>query len=113
MQTIRSEIWATAFLRRHNNLGNICVISRRGDPVAGQVWIELDHLDGSISLFTPAPNLMIVENVDDKAFLCRLDHAPRSEVEKRVKQEADFDPDFWLITLECRSGEHGLHVLSG
>ena len=27
---LRSDLWTSAFVRRHNNLGNICVISRKG-----------------------------------------------------------------------------------
>ena len=55
MSTLRSDLWCGVFVRRHNDLGNMCVVVRRGDPIAGQVFIEVDHLDGTRSLFTPAP----------------------------------------------------------
>ena len=51
MSTLRADLWCAVFVRRHNDLGNMCVVSRRGDPIAGQVWIEVDHLDGSVTLF--------------------------------------------------------------
>lgn len=112
MPSIRSELWCAAFVRRHNNLGHICVISRRGDSVAGQVWVEVDHIDGSMSLFTPAPSLMRSEEDADWAFIQRFERVPFKEVANRIRQEAEFDPDFWLITLESRTGEHGLKVIS-
>src|SRR5690606_39927755 len=49
--------WCMAFVRRHNDLGDMCVVVRRGDPIAGQVFIEVDHLDGTRPLYTPAPTL--------------------------------------------------------
>ena len=111
MSSIRAEIWCAAFVRRHNNLGNICVISKKGDPVAGQVWIEIDHLDNTLSLFTPAPSLLKNQNEDEWAFVCRFERAPAQEVKKRIALETGYDPDFWLITLESRSGEHGLNIV--
>lgn len=112
MSSIRAEIWCAAFVRRHNNLGNICVISRKGDPIAGQVWVETDHLDGTFSLFTPAPDLLKDQSDDEWAFVCRFDHAPADEVQQRIELEAGYDPDFWLITLESPSGEHGLKLIA-
>ncbi|NMA99729.1 MAG: DUF1491 family protein, partial [Phyllobacteriaceae bacterium] len=47
MSRLRSDIWCMAFVRRHNDLGNMCVVARRGDPIAGQIFIEVDHLDGT------------------------------------------------------------------
>ena len=39
----RSDLWTAAFVRRHNDLGHMCVVARRGDPIAGQIFIEIDH----------------------------------------------------------------------
>lgn len=109
--SLRAEIWCAAFVRRHNNLGSICVISRRGDPIAGQVWVEVDHLDGNSSLFCPAPRILLDEDDDTWRFECRLDRVSYDLVKKRVDQEAKFDPDFWLLTLESRKGDYGLEVV--
>ena len=50
---LRTDLWAAAFVRRHNDLGHFCVVERRGDPIAGQLFIELDHLNGTKSLYVP------------------------------------------------------------
>jgi len=96
MDSIRSAIWCAAFVRRHNDLGHICVLSKKGDPVAGQVWIEVDHLDGSASLFSPAPALLRPEGELDWVFQCRFERAPVEKISRRISQP---------------KGEHGLSVV--
>ena len=51
----RTDLWVAAFVRRHNDLGEICVVVSRGDPIAGQIFIEIDHLDGRRLTAHPAP----------------------------------------------------------
>jgi hypothetical protein len=111
MQHLRTDLWVAAFLRRHNDLGHICVVMRRGDPIAGQVWIELDHLDGSRSLFAPAPLGAGQEDAIDRQFQRRFDHASPADVAARLTREADFDPDFWLVSLEMRGEAPGIEVV--
>ena len=72
---LRSDLWASAFVRRHNNLGHICVVSRRGDAVAGQIFIEIDHLNGKVSLLTPAPSTARAEGDEDRLFVRRFERA--------------------------------------
>ena len=45
---LRTDLWTSAFVRRHNDLGHICVVARRGDPLAGQIFLEVDHLNGTV-----------------------------------------------------------------
>lgn len=108
---LRSDLWCAVFVRRHNDLGHFCTVLRRGDAIAGQVFIEVDHLDGTVSLYTPAPAALLPEESADRLFQRRFDHAKPEEVRARVEREAAFDPDFWLLTLELRSGDLGLLVL--
>lgn len=104
----RSDLWVAAFVRRRNDLGQICVISRRGDALAGQIFIEVDHLNGEMSLFTPAPLVGREGNPDDRVFECRLDHVAPPEIRARIAREEEFDPDFWLISLEARGSDFGI-----
>lgn len=108
MSPLRSDIWVAAFVRRHNDLGHICVVSRRGDPIAGQIFVTLDHLNGTMSLFTPAPTAAREEETADRIFQLRLDHAEPAKVTERIAREADFDPDLWVIDLEMRNGDLGI-----
>jgi hypothetical protein len=108
---LRSDLWVAAFVRRHNDLGRVCVVARRGDPIAGQVFIEVDHLNGTCSLFTPASAAMRETDDADRMFVCRFDHVTPNKVSERVLREADFDPDFWVLSVEMRAGELGLEVV--
>jgi len=112
MTSIRAEIWCAAFVRRHNDLGNICVVSRRGDAIAGQVWIEVDHINGRSSLFIPAPDFMQARDEVDWPFQCIFDRSENKLVQERIERETNFDPDFWLLTLESPVGDHGLNVIA-
>ncbi len=111
MTSIRAEIWCAAFVRRHNDMGNICVVSRRGDAIAGQVWIEVDHINSKSSLFIQAPDFMQTGDELDLPFQCIFDRVENKLVQERIEREANFDPDFWLLTLESPAGEHGLNVI--
>lgn len=106
MQRLRADLWSAAFVRRHNDLGHICVVARRGDPVAGQIWIEIDHLNDRYSLFSPAPSVL-VEDDGDWVFQCRFDRVEAVKVSERLAREAAYDPDFWIISLELRQGDFG------
>ena len=111
MSLLRSDIWCSAFVRRQNNLGNMCVVSRRGDLIAGQVFIEVDHLDGTVSLFTPAP---MASRKDDAAlvFQRRFSRAEPAKVRERIAQEIKFDPDLWVIGVDSRGDDLGIEVVA-
>ena len=111
MRALRSDLWCGVFVRRHNDLGNMCVVSRRGDPIAGQVFIEVDHLDGTRSLFTPAP---MASRQDDAslAFQRRFSHVEPPKVAERIAQEVKFDPDLWVLSLDLRGDDPGIEVVA-
>lgn len=109
MSSLRSDLWCMAFVRRHNDLGHMCVVARRGDPIAGQVYIEVDHLDGTRSLYTPAPML----SRDDGAglvFQRRFAHADPMTVRDRIERESAFDPDLWVLCIDLRSDDLGIDL---
>ncbi len=87
----------------------MCVVVRKGDPVAGQIWVEVDHLNGTISLYTPAPAGMAADD-GERHFEKRYDQTTPEKVRERVQQEIGFDPDVWVISLEMRTGDPGLNV---
>jgi len=107
----RSDLWCSAFIRRHNDLGHICVVARKGDPIAGQIFIEIDHLDGTRSLFTPAP---LVSRRDDVGlvFQKRYARVEPAKVSERIAQEARFDPDLWVLSLDLRGDDPGIEIIA-
>ena len=107
----RSDLWASAFVRRHNDIGEPCVVSRKGDPIAGQIFIEIDHLNGTVSLLTPAPATARRDDDADRLFVRRFDHGDAAAVAARIAREAEFDPDLWVLSLEMRGGDAGVTVV--
>jgi hypothetical protein len=110
---LRSDLWASAFVRRHNNVGEPCVVSRRGDPIAGQIFIEIDHLNGTVSLLTPAPSAARAEGDEDRLFVKRFDRVEPAVVRDRIAREANFDPDLWVLSVEMRGDDAGVTLVRG
>jgi hypothetical protein len=110
VSALRSDIWCGVFVRRHNDLGNMCVVARRGDPIAGQVFIEVDHLDGTRSLFTPAP---MASRPDDArlVFQRRFSRVEASKVSERITREIEFDPDLWVLSVDLRGDDVGIDLI--
>jgi len=106
----RTDLWVSAFVRRHNDIGHMCVVTRRGDPIAGQIFVEVDHLNGEVSLYTPAPATSRLDDTESRLFQLRLDHVEPLKVRERIEREQDFDPDLWVVSLELRSGDIGIEV---
>ncbi|MGV8854335.1 MAG: DUF1491 family protein [Devosia sp.] len=111
MSLLRSDLWCGVFVRRHNDLGHMCVVSRRGDPIAGQVFIEVDHLDGTVCLYTPAPMLSRTQDEAGLVFQRRLSHVEPAKVRERIAREADFDPDLWVLSLDLRGDDIGIDLI--
>ena len=105
---LRTDLWVSAFVRRHNDLGEICVIVRRGDAIAGQIFIEVDHLNGQVSLLCPAPATAAMEDDADRIFVRRIARGEPAKVAERVAREIKYDPDLWVISIETRSLELGV-----
>jgi hypothetical protein len=106
----RSDLWVAAFVRRHNDIGHICVVARKGDPIAGQIFIEIDHLNGTGSLLTPAPSSARAEGDEDRLFVRRFERAEPQVIRDRIAREADFDPDLWVLALEMRGDDPGVTI---
>ena len=110
---LRSDLWASAFVRRHNDIGEPCVVSRKGDPIAGQIFIEIDHLNGTVSLLTPAPSAARAEGDEDRLFVRRFSRVEPAVVRERIEQESRFDPDLWVLSVEMRGDDAGVTLARG
>jgi hypothetical protein len=106
----RTDLWTAAFVRRHNDIGHICVVVRKGDPIAGQIFIEIDHLNGTASLLTPASSIAREDGDQDRLFVWRFQHAEPQVIRDRIAREADFDPDLWVLALEMRGDDAGVTI---
>ena len=106
---VKSEIWVRAYLRRCQSEGVPIVIVRRGDEAAGAIFICVDRLDGTVSLYGPAP-AGLTESESGRRWVRCLGQHPVSEADAGLylARQREFDPDLWIIEIEDRGGRHFL-----
>ena len=109
---LKSSIWVAAYVRRCDIEGAFAAVRRRGADEAGAVFIKLNRLDGTGTLYGPAPQTMFAETQPtDRLFTAILGNAtpvPDADIEARLAREIRFDPDVWIVEVEDRAGRHFL-----
>jgi hypothetical protein len=106
---LRSDFWVSAYLRRCGVEGVEAVLRRRGAAEAGAIFVKVDRLDGTASLFGPAPQLF-VDDSGERLFAPVLQGVTPLDVEERVQRELRFDSDLWLVEVDDRDGRHFLDL---
>jgi hypothetical protein len=114
---LKSGIWVAAYLRRCQVEGAYAVVRRRGAEEAGAVFIIINRLDGTATLYGPAPQSAFDDSQPvERIFTAVLGAAapvPETEIEARLAREQRFDPDIWIVETEDRKGRSFLdHVVS-
>jgi hypothetical protein len=108
---LTSAIWVAAYVRRCHVEGAYAVVTRRGSPEAGAVFVVLDKLDGTRILFSQAPQALIPEGeVHDRLFVPIDNIEDPAAVKARLDREVKFDPDLWVVDVEDRQGRHFLDL---
>ena len=81
---------------------------KRGAEEAGAVFIKVNRLDGTATLYGPAPQTAFDEvRPADRAFVPVVgtkEPAAEAEIEKYLTREIRFDPDVWIVEIEDRAG---------
>lgn len=107
---LRSDFWVAAHLRRCVVEGAEGVLRRRGAAEAGAIFVSVDRLDGTASLYGPAAQSLVSEDAPDRRFTAILRDAAALEIEERMRREAKFDSDLWWIEIADRNGRSFLDV---
>ena len=109
---LKSGIWVAAYLRRCNVEGAFAAVRRRGADEAGAVFIKLNRLDGSGTLYGPAAQSTFDEaRPTERLFTAILGGsvpASDADIEARLTREIRFDPDVWIVEVEDRAGRNFL-----
>ena len=112
---LKSGIWVAAYMRRCNVEGAFAGVRRRGAEEAGAIFIIINRLDGTATLYGPAPQAIFEEaQPSDRAFTAILGGqtpATEADISARIERERKFDPDIWVIEVEDRAGRHFLDRL--
>jgi hypothetical protein len=109
---LKSGIWVAAYVRRCHIEGAFVAVRRRGADEAGAVYIKLNRLDGTGTLYGPAPQAVFDEaQPADRLFtiiLGREAAVSDADIEARLVREIRYDPDVWIVEVEDRAGRHFL-----
>ena len=111
MSRLRSDFWVSAYLRRCGVEGVDAVLRKRGAAEAGAIFVKVDQLDGTASLYGPAPQLFLDES-GERLFMPVLQAVTPLDVEERMTRELRFDSDLWLVEVDDRGGRHFLDLAS-
>lgn len=105
---LKSGIWAAAYMRRAHVEGAFAAVVKRGAEEAGAVFIIINRLDGTGTLYGPAPQTVFDQAQPlDRIFtvvLGRQGPVPTAEIEARLQREKGFDPDIWIVEVEDKAG---------
>ena len=109
---LKSGIWVAAYVRRSHVEGAFAAVRRRGAEEAGAIYIKIARLDGTSTLYGPAPQAAFDEaNPAGRLFtviLGREAPAADADVEARLTREIRYDPDVWIVEVEDRAGRNFL-----
>lgn len=105
---LKSQIWVQAFLRTNQAAGRFGAVVRRGAEEAGAIYVIVNHLDGTVHLFGPAPGASIDEEGERRWQVEVAPPGSDSEAAALLKRRTAFDPDIWIVEVEDRSGTAGL-----
>jgi hypothetical protein len=109
---LKSGIWVAAYMRRCQIEGAYAAVRRRGAEEAGAVFIIINRLDGTATLYGPAPQSAFDEaQPSERMFTAVLGGAApvlEADIETRLTREIRFDPDVWIVEIEDRAGRHFL-----
>jgi hypothetical protein len=109
MNRLRSDFWVSAYIRRCDVEGVEAVLRKRGAAEAGALFVKVDRLDGTASLYGPAPQVFL-DDSGERLFSAVLMNTTPLDVEERMARELKFDPDLWLVEVDDRAGRHFLDL---
>ena len=106
---VKSEVFVRAYLRLCQAEGVPVVIVRRGDESAGAIFIRIDSLDGSVTLYGPAPSGLEGSEAERRFVSCfGPRRATMADADLYLARQLKFDEDLWIIEIEDREGRHFL-----
>ena len=96
-------------MRRCESEGASVVLVRRGDAHAGAIYLCINHLNGSVNLYGPAPAGIVETSVDRRWTNCFAKIlVSEGEAQAYLVRQLDIDPDIWIVEVEDRKGRHFL-----
>lgn len=97
-----TDLRISAQIRIAAKSGIPMVVVQKGDPSSGTIFLKINRLDGTAEILSQ------VRLDGTLAWMSTSDGAPlpEPEADAYLAQQADFDPDLWIIEVEDRQGRH-------
>ena len=109
---LKTELWVKAYIRQRQIAGAFAAIVAHGHDDAGSVFIKVARLDGTATLFGPAPMSLEPESATggERRFARQhdADRIAEKDVDAIIARQRSYDTDIWVIEVEDRSGTSGL-----
>ena len=106
MYELKTEVWASALIRRASIAGAFAAVVRKGDADAGAVLVKVATLDGKARLYAPAR-----DGEGERIWLALSAGSlgdDEADVDAQIRKRAESDPDLWVIEIEDKYGRHFL-----
>lgn len=111
---VKSKFWVQGYVRGRNAAGAYATVVYSGDEDFGVIWVRLNRLDGTSTIFAPAPEALSIDPDEqgDRVFVRqhKTDVLGDAQADELIRRQRSFDSDFWLVEVEDRAGNHGLAV---
>lgn len=108
---VTTALFVAALIRRAAIVGVQVMVVRHGADEAGAVFVTLDHLDGTLDLYAPAPqSVFAADGPSDRQFTRLAERVTQADIDARLAKEMRFDPDLWLVAIEDREGRAFIDV---
>ncbi|MBO6814614.1 MAG: DUF1491 family protein [Rhizobiaceae bacterium] len=107
---LTTAIWFGVFMRNESQRGAFVTAVKTGAQQAGAIFVIHNHLDGSFSLYGPAPQVFTMddETSGDRVFEKVLDRVGQDDVDRYLEKQKNFDPDLWIVETESGEGTPNL-----
>ena len=99
---LKTDIWASALIRRAQIAGASAYVARKGDRDAGAVLVKVSTMDGKARLYGPA-----LSGSGEQVWMDLSSGAlgmEESAIDAYTTRRAAGDPDLWVIEIEDRAG---------
>ena len=103
---LTSNLWVMAYLRRCHAQNIFATVARHGDDYAGAIHVKVNPLNGTASVYGPAPSMSTTERGDDRCFAKLLADVADAEAEAWIARQLSFDSDIWVVEIEDRQARH-------
>jgi len=114
MIRVTTVMWFAAFMRREAARGAFVVAAKKGAQQAGAVFIVENHLNGTATLYGPAPQAFFdEEDSGERKFEKLIAEEPVNDIDAYLEKQERFDPDLWIIETESGEGNPSIELVAG